>query len=127
MTNFKKVELDAAAPRAELHDLLALTSAEVSVNHLPAGCNGVPFIHAHTANEEIYGIIEGKGELYIDGEVLPIAKGSWFRIDPAGHRAMRAASDEGLTYVCIQAKAGSLGGFTMTDAKLIEGEKAPWF
>lgn len=127
MTNFKKIEIDNAAPRTELHDALGLTGAEVSVNRLPAGSKGAPFVHAHTANEEIYGVIEGKGELYIDGEVVPLVKGSWFRIDPAGHRAIHAAADEGITYICIQAKAGSLGGFTMTDGKLIDGEKAPWF
>ena len=127
MTNFKKIDLDAAAPRAELHDAFGLTSAEVSVNRLPAGSKGVPFVHAHAKNEEIYGVLEGKGELYIDGEVVQIQKGSWFRIDPAGHRAIRASADEGLVYICIQAKAGSLEGFTMGDGKLIEGEKAPWF
>ena len=30
-------------PRTELHDVLGLTGAEVSINHLPAGA-GVPFV-----------------------------------------------------------------------------------
>ena len=46
--------------RVELHDSLALTGAEVSINHLPAGA-GVPFVHSQKQNEEIYGILSGKG------------------------------------------------------------------
>ena len=44
--------------RAELHDALKLTGAEISVNRLPAGA-GVPFVHAHKNNEEIYGVLHG--------------------------------------------------------------------
>ena len=63
MANFSKVSV-ASDARVELHDLLSLTGAEVSVNHLPAGA-GVPFVHAHKQNEEIYGILEGKGKVVI--------------------------------------------------------------
>ena len=45
-------------PRTELHDVLGLTGAEISINNLPAGV-GVPFVHSHKKNEEIY-IILGK-------------------------------------------------------------------
>ena len=58
--NFKKVTLVEAA-RQELHDVLGLTGAEVSVDVLPAG-GAVPFVHAHKANEEIYGVLQGRGE-----------------------------------------------------------------
>ena len=70
-------------------------------------------------------VLEGKGELWIDGETLPIQAGDSFRIDPAGKRAIRAAADSSLKYICVQTKAHSLGGFTMTDAKLVD-DKAPW-
>ena len=55
--------------RVELHEKLGLTGAEVSVNRLPAGA-GVPFVHSHKNNEEIYGIISGKGKAIIDGEEI---------------------------------------------------------
>ena len=42
--------------RTELHEKLALTGAEISLNTLPAGAN-VPFVHSHKANEEIYGVL----------------------------------------------------------------------
>lgn len=77
--NFQKISLEEA-PRTELHDKLGLTGAEVSVNRLPAGA-AVPFVHAHKQNEELYGVLEGRGELWIDGEVVESrrATGSAFR------------------------------------------------
>ena len=54
--------------RTELHDQLGLTGCEVSVNQLPAGA-AVPFVHAHQQNEELYGILSGAGEIWLDGEV----------------------------------------------------------
>ena len=44
--------------RTELHEKLALTGAEISLNTLPAGAN-VTFVHSHKANEEIYGDLSG--------------------------------------------------------------------
>lgn len=120
--NFALTHVDAAA-RVELHDLLKLTGCEVSVNRLGADA-AVPFVHAHKQNEELYGILEGSGELWLDGKVYAITAGDWFRIDPAGKRAIKAGK-EGLYFICIQTKAGSLEGFTMTDGVLCE-EKALW-
>lgn len=54
--------------RVELHEKLGLTGAEISVNELPAGAD-VPFVHSHKENEEIYGILAGKGKAVIDGEI----------------------------------------------------------
>ena len=91
MANFSKVSV-ASDARVELHDLLSLTGAEVSVNHLPAGA-GVPFVHAHKQNEEIYGILEGKGKVVIDRETVELAAGDWVRIAPAAMRQFSAAAD----------------------------------
>ena len=66
MTNYTKINI-GTEDRAELHDKLGLTGAEVSVNRLPAGA-GVPFVHSHRRNEEIYGILAGAGRAIIDGE-----------------------------------------------------------
>lgn len=122
--NFKKIALDPQTGRTELHDKLGLTGCEVSINRLPAGA-AVPFVHKHQANEELYGVLEGAGEIYIDGEVVELKAGDWFVVRPEGHRALRAL-DAGMTFICIQTKTGSLEGFTMTDGVVCEGEKAPW-
>lgn len=123
MARYQLAHIDTKANRSELHDLLQLTGAEVSCNILPAGAGG-PFVHRHTQNEETYLILEGKGTLYIDGEELPLKEGDCFRIDPQGERSLCAA-DEPMRFICIQAKAGSLEGFTMNDAALTEPNVKP--
>ena len=115
LQNVVRSVLSGNESRVELHEVLGLTGAEVSVNNLPAGA-GVPFVHAHKENEEIYGVLEGAGSVTIDGEEIELAAGDWLRISPAAHRQFRAASDSGITYVCIQVKQGSLDAFTADDA-----------
>lgn len=100
--------------RVELHDQLALTGAEVSINALPAGVS-VPFVHAHKRNEEIYVILDGKGMLYIDGEELEIRAGDVLRIDPAGERCIKADAQSSIRFICVQAEAKSLVQFTRND------------
>ena len=117
MANFTTTHVDMTAPRTELHDLLGLTGAEISINTLPAGAS-VPFVHAHQANEEIYGVLAGKGKAEIDGETIDLKAGDWVRIAPAGKRRFFAADDEAITFVCVQVKAGSLGAYTKDDAVL---------
>lgn len=39
---------------------LGLTGCEVSLNLLPAG-KGMPFVHAHKKNEELYIVLAGSG------------------------------------------------------------------
>lgn len=114
MKNYTKTNIGNEG-RVELHDALGLTGAEVSINALPAGA-GVPFVHAHKENEEIYGILSGCGKAIIDGEEIPLAAGDWLRIAPAAKRQFFAANDAGIVYVCVQVKANSLGGFTAEDA-----------
>ena len=113
--NFKKIAAPADAPRFELHDALQLTGCELSINRLAAGA-AVPFVHAHKKNEEIYGVLAGRGRAVIDEEVVELSAGDWLRIAPEGKRQFFAAEDEGITYVCIQVKAGSLEEYTAADA-----------
>ena len=114
MSNYSKVSV-ADGARTELHDALSLTGAEVSINLLPAGA-GVPFVHAHKGNEEIYGILEGAGKAVIDGEEVALKAGDWLRIAPAAKRQFFAAADSAIRYVCIQVRQNSLEGYTATDA-----------
>ena len=79
MTNYAKTNIGNEG-RVELHDTLSLTGAEISINKLPAGAN-VPFIHSHKNNEEIYGIIAGKGKVIIDEEEINLTTGDWLRIE----------------------------------------------
>ena len=114
MKQYTKITLGDDS-RTELHDKLGLTGAEVSTNTLPAGA-GVPIVNAHKQNEEIYGILTGKGKAVIDGEEITLTAGDWLRVAPAAKRQFSAAADSAISYVCIQVKEYSLAGFTQEDA-----------
>lgn len=114
MKNYQKVNVPAGEARVELHDSLNLTGAEVSISNLPAGA-GVPFVHSHKQNEEIYAVLSGRGTMVVDGETVELQAGDWLRVAPAGERQLSAAADSAINVICIQVKAGSLEGFTMTD------------
>ena len=116
MANYAKTNIGNEG-RVELHEKLSLTGAEISINQLPAGAS-VPFVHSHKNNEEIYGILSGKGKAVIDNETIELTSGDWLRISPAAKRQFFASQESDITYVCIQVKENSLGGFTTDDAVL---------
>jgi len=97
---------------------LGLTGCEVSLNRLPAG-KGMPFVHAHRKNEELYIVLGGTGTFFADGEEFPIQEGSLIRVAPEGERAFKATSED-LYFICIQAEAG-----TLTQATLEDGIRLP--
>ncbi|WP_295732471.1 cupin domain-containing protein [uncultured Muribaculum sp.] len=100
-------------------DATGATSCEISFGTLPTG-EAVPFFHSHKANEENYIILSGAGKFQVDDEVFDIAEGSVVRVSTGSDRNLRCTSAEPLCYICIQAKEGSLGGYTMTDAEITE-------
>lgn len=116
MANYAKTNIGNEG-RVELHEKLSLTGAEISINQLPAGAS-VPFVHSHKNNEEIYGILSGKGKAVIDNDTIELTAGDWLRISPAAKRQFFASQESDITYVCIQVKENSLGGFTADDAVL---------
>ena len=111
MKNYGKTTIGNEG-RVELHETLGLTGAEVSINQLPAGAG----VHSHKQNEEIYGILSGKGSVVLDGETVQLTAGDWLKVAPAAKRQFSAAGDSGMTFVCIQVKEHSLAGFTADDA-----------
>lgn len=102
-------------------DATGATSCEISFGTLPSGAE-IPFFHSHKENEENYIILSGAGKFQVDGEVFDIAEGSVIRVSTDCDRNLKCTSDVPMTYICIQAKEGSLGGYTMTDAEITERE-----
>ena len=97
----------------------AATSCEISFGALPSGA-AVPFFHSHKTNEENYIILSGSGKFQIDDNVFDVAEGSVVRVSTNCDRNLKCTSTDPLTYICIQAKEGSLGNYTMTDAEINE-------
>lgn len=98
-------------------DATGATSCEISFGTLPTGVE-VPFFHSHRENEENYIILSGTGRFQVNDEAFDIAEGSVVRVSTNCDRNIKCTSPESLTYICIQAKEGSLGGYTMTDADI---------
>lgn len=110
--------------RVTLNSELALTGSEMSINELPPGVS-VPFVHSHKRNEEVYLILKGKGQFYVDGEEFEIEEGNVIRVDPAGARCLKADDRTAIRYICIQTEANSLVQFTERDATMSEA-KPTW-
>lgn len=102
-------------------DATGATSCEISFGSLPTGA-AVPFFHSHKENEENYIILSGAGKFQVNDQVFDIAEGSVIRVSTNCDRNIKCTSAEPMTYICIQAKEGSLGGYTMTDAEITERE-----
>lgn len=117
-----KVELSQKG-RVMVGEVLGLTGCEISFNCTAAG-QFTPFVHKHDLNEEVYIVLSGEGEFMADGQEFPIKEGSVIRVAPAAERAIKAGKQD-LTYICIQAQAGSLTKSTADDGILTES-KASW-
>lgn len=102
---------------------LGLTGCELSMNRLPAGL-GIPFVHAHKKNEEVYLVVRGNGYFYVDGEEFSVSEGSVVRVAPEGARVLRAGNED-LYFICIQAEAKSLTQATLEDGYVVS-ERASW-
>lgn len=100
-------------------DVTGATSCEISFGTLPSGAE-VPFFHSHKENEENYIILSGKGRFQVNDEAFDIAEGSVIRVATNCDRNIKCTSPEPMTYICIQAKEGSLGNYTMSDAEITE-------
>lgn len=122
MQNYTKTELGNLAGsinkengKAFLKDALQLTSCEISVNTMPDGTK-LPFNHRHMQNEEFYIFISGSGTMTLDNTVIEVQEGTCLKVLPQVSRCMEAKT--ALQYICIQAKAGSLEQWGLSDAKL---------
>ena len=107
-----------------LRELLGSAGLEVSLNVVPPG-QGMPFLHRHRQNEEVYVVVGGRGQFLVDGECLDVAEGSALRLGPAAARAWRNNTDAPLYFLCLQYRAdGAIQGGTL-DGQRVEG-KPTW-
>lgn len=98
-------------------DATGATSCEISFGTLPTGAE-IPFYHSHRENEENYIILSGAGRFQVDDVAFDIAEGSVIRVSTNCDRNIKCTSSEPMTYICIQAKEGSLGKYTADDADI---------
>ena len=101
-------------------DQIHSTGSELSISMLEPRAQ-VPFLHTHKQNEEVYVILKGTGQFQVDDKIFDVKEGDVIRVAPKGKRGLRAG-EEALTYICIQAKEGSLEHCTGDDGEILEGE-----
>ena len=106
-----------------LRNLLGSAGLEMSLNVVLPG-KGMPFLHKHQENVEVYVVVGGRGQFLVDGECIDVAEGSVLRLSPAAARAWRNNSEEPLYFLCIQYGADSaIQGGTL-DGQKVEGKPA---
>jgi mannose-6-phosphate isomerase-like protein (cupin superfamily) len=106
-----------------LQDLLGSAGLEMSLNVLPPG-KGMPFLHKHQQNEEVYAIVGGRGQFVVDGECIDVQEGSVLRIGPPAARAWRNNADAPLYFLCLQYRADSRVRRGTLDGVRVEGKPA---
>ena len=106
-----------------LQNLLGSAGLEVSLNVVPPG-KGMPFLHRHEQNDEVYLVVGGRGQFLVDGECIDVAEGSVVRISPGGARAWRNNSEVPLYFLCIQYRADSVIQGGTRDGAGVEGKLA---
>jgi mannose-6-phosphate isomerase-like protein (cupin superfamily) len=106
-----------------LRNLLGATGLEMSLNVIPPG-KGIPFLHRHRQNDEVYVVIGGRGQFLVDGQTIDVAQGTTLRIAPQGARAWRNNSDAPLYFLCIQYRADSVIEGATLDGQRVEGKPA---
>lgn len=93
-TDWTKISVDfATLPRLlSPRQPLGLEAVGLGIVRLSAG-EGATFSHHHDEQEEVYVVLEGAGELLLDGRREPLARGDLVRVGPRVKRALRAADD----------------------------------
>src|SRR5262249_6177157 len=104
--------------------VLGSAGLEMSLNVVPPG-KGIPFLHRHQHNDEVYVVIGGRGQFLVDGDCLAVAEGTVLRICPQGARAWRNNADAPLYFLCIQYRADSVVQGGTLDGQRVEG-KPTW-
>ena len=106
-----------------LRNLLGSAGLEMSLNVVLPG-QGMPFLHKHRQNEEVYVVVGGRGQFLVDGECIDVVEGSVLRLSPAAARAWRNNGDVPLYFLCLQYRADSLVQGGTLDGQKVEGKPA---
>lgn len=124
MSDFSSVDLGSFQQiaklengKAFLHDVLNLTSCEISINSAPKGFK-VPFYHKHKQNEEVYIVLKGEGIISVGENKIKVKEGSVVRVATGVSRTIENTGNSEFNFICIQAKEGSLNQFGFADAEL---------
>lgn len=106
-----------------LRSLLESAGMEMSLNVVQPG-KGVPFLHRHQQNDEIYVVVGGRGQFLVDNECIDVSEGAVLRLAPPAARAWRNNSEAPFYFLCIQYRADSVVEGGTLDGRKVEGKPA---
>jgi mannose-6-phosphate isomerase-like protein (cupin superfamily) len=104
-----------------LRGLLGSEGLEISLNAVPPD-KGMPILHRHQRNDEVYVVVGGQGQFLVDGVCIDVAEGSVLRMSPLAARAWRNNSDAPLYFLCIQYRADSVIDGGTLDGLRVDGK-----
>jgi quercetin dioxygenase-like cupin family protein len=102
-------EIEPAGPGGVIRFVrreLGVQAFGVNWFELPAGAEGFEHDEVGTSQEEISVVVDGGGHWRVDGEEIPVRRGSVIRFDPETTRQPVAGPD-GLTFVSVGARHGA--------------------
>ena len=91
-----------------IRELLGLTTAPVANQSLAEATlesGQATERHYHAASEELYYVVEGSGEMEVDGERAHVEPGDAILIPPGAWHQIRADTDGRLRFLCCCAPA----------------------
>ena len=106
-----------------LRSLLGSAGMEMSRYVVPPA-KGIPFLHRHRENDEVYVVVGGRGQFLVDGECIDVREGSVLRLSPQAARAWRNDPDASLYFLCLQYRADSVIEGGTADGQKVEGTPA---
>ncbi len=122
-TQFRQEPPDVPMPiegKLFLRKSLGSAGLEISLNVVPPG-KGMPFLHRHQQNDEVYVVIGGRGQFLVDDSCIDVSEGSVLRLGPAAARAWRNNSDAPLYFLCLQYRTDSVVQGGTLDGQKVEG------
>jgi quercetin dioxygenase-like cupin family protein/SAM-dependent methyltransferase len=102
--NFSRLSLDFSKlpPLTSPRRQLELEALGLGLIRLAPG-QGTSFTHSHREQEEVYIVLEGRGRMWVSGEMLDLKAGDLVRVSAPARRALQASAEDSLLMICAGA------------------------
>jgi uncharacterized cupin superfamily protein len=129
MSEYKVTELggiDEWVGKSFIQGEIGADTVGISVNATEPG-DSSPFWHSHAESEEIYIVLDGRGEISVGADTVALKAGTVVRVAPSSKLALRALPDSAtpLKWLCIRSGANTIEAIG-NDATLDQETPGPW-
>lgn len=99
---------------------LGVEGLEISINSFPPG-REMPFLHRHHQNEELYIVLSGMTQFYVDGQIHEMKEGSFIRLAPQAVRSFKNHGTQPLIFMVVQFPHNSAVKDDIKDGERVAG------